>query len=430
MPQENRFHSEEAQEILGKIPSWIIRYGITAIFIIFIGIIVGCYFIKYPETIIAPIIITTQNAPIDVYSRDSGLLETITVENNQVIETGDLLAVIANSADYESVELIDENITGTTNLPIEKMISQEWIYKEYTVGEVQNLFSIFRQECQKYRQYLEIGFVPKKKELVQEQITQNEKYYQQLADQNRILSEDIDYEKSSFKRDSVLFEKKLISQQEYEDSIRKLLQKRNAKIAFEAQITSTELTIIQLKQQLIELSMQLENETAQYNQSISLSRQQLLAQIDAWRLRYVITAPTNGNISFVKQWNTNQHITLAEKFVTIIPEGENEILGRMNIPQNGFGKVKHGQMVNIKLNGFPYMEFGVLYGTINYISSVPDGEKGYVAEVEFKNGLVSSYNKEFPLIQQMDGTAEIITKDKRLITRFIDPIVALFDSGL
>ena len=430
MPQENRFHSEEAQDILGKIPSWIVRYGVTAIFTIFIGIVVACYFIKYPETIIAPIVITTQNAPIDVYSRDNGLLETIVATNNQIVQKGDLLAVIANSADYKSVGLIDKNLTNSVNLASEELIGQDWIYNEYNVGEVQNSFSVFRQECQKYRQYLAIRFIERKRELIAEQIAQNEIYFGQLESQNRILAIDIDYEIISFSRDSVIFSRKLISQQEYENSIRKLLQKRNSKIAFESQITNTELTIIQLKQQLIELSMQQDNEMAQYNQTISLSRQQLLAQIDAWKLRYVIIAPTNGKISFLKQWNINQHINLAEKFVTIVPKGESQIVGRMNIPQNGFGKVRDGQMVNIKLNGYPYMEFGILRGRINYISSIPDEKTGYMAEVIFENGLVSSYQKKLPLIQQMDGTAEIITKDKRLITRFIDPIIALFDSGL
>ena len=32
MPQDSNFYSEEAQEILGKIPLWIIRWGITLIF--------------------------------------------------------------------------------------------------------------------------------------------------------------------------------------------------------------------------------------------------------------------------------------------------------------------------------------------------------------------------------------------------------------
>ena len=55
---------------------------------------------------------------------------------------------------------------------------------------------------------------------------------------------------------------------------------------------------------------------------------------------------------------------------------------------------------------------------------------------------MTTYGRELRLIQKMDGTAEIITKDRRLIMRFLetkdrrlimrflDPIVALFSSGL
>ena len=41
--------------------------------------------------------------------------------------------------------------------------------------------------------------------------------------------------------------------------------------------------------------------------------------------------------------------------------------------------------------------------------------------------VVPTYGKELPLIQQMDGTGEIITQDQRLIQRFLQPVRALFD---
>ena len=96
------------------------------------------------------------------------------------------------------------------------------------------------------------------------------------------------------------------------------------------------------------------------------------------------------------------------------------------VPSAGFGKVEKGQTVNVKLNGYPYMEFGMLKGFIKNISAVPD-EKGYVAEIDFTNGLFTTYNKKLNLIQQMDGQGEIITKDMRLIEQFLQPIRALFD---
>lgn len=41
------FHSDEVQEIMGRQPAWILRWGITVLILILTGIIVACYFIKY-----------------------------------------------------------------------------------------------------------------------------------------------------------------------------------------------------------------------------------------------------------------------------------------------------------------------------------------------------------------------------------------------
>ena len=47
--------SEKVRHIIGKIPSRIVRYGITIITIVILGLLTGAYFIPYPETISARI---------------------------------------------------------------------------------------------------------------------------------------------------------------------------------------------------------------------------------------------------------------------------------------------------------------------------------------------------------------------------------------
>ena len=47
--------SEKVRHIIGEIPSRIVRYGITIITIVILGLLVGAYFIPYPETISARI---------------------------------------------------------------------------------------------------------------------------------------------------------------------------------------------------------------------------------------------------------------------------------------------------------------------------------------------------------------------------------------
>ena len=47
--------SEKVRSIIGEIPSRIVRYGITIITVVILGLLVGAYFIPYPETISAKV---------------------------------------------------------------------------------------------------------------------------------------------------------------------------------------------------------------------------------------------------------------------------------------------------------------------------------------------------------------------------------------
>ena len=48
-------HSDEVQEVMNRIPSWILRWGTTVIFGVVSFIIIGSYWFKYPDKINAHI---------------------------------------------------------------------------------------------------------------------------------------------------------------------------------------------------------------------------------------------------------------------------------------------------------------------------------------------------------------------------------------
>ena len=78
----------------------------------------------------------------------------------------------------------------------------------------------------------------------------------------------------------------------------------------------------------------------------------------------------------------------------------------------------------------------MLVGTIGHLSSVPEvlsnGQSApqYTAEILFENGMKTTYGRELRMIQKMNGSAEIITEERSLIMRFLDPVVALFKNGI
>lgn len=440
MPDDRRHtttqHSEEAQQILGRVPSWIIRWGVTVIFAVFALILIGCCIIKYPERVTATVTITTGNSPVDVVARGSGGLERIFVSSGDSVRTGDILGVIHSSASWEDVLEVERHLEGTSGLSPDSVALLEWVYAGWNMGEIQGEWSAFSTACRQLREYMERDVTGRRMELTADQISKQKEYYARMQTQEAVMREDLAYEERSFRRNSSLYSRDVISETEYEESARSLLQTRNNMLSFKTQMTSTELAVLQLEQQLVELTIQRDDEMLSLEREIDGSRERLAAQIRSWCLTSILSSPMDGKVSFVRKWDEGQFISAGESFLTVVPSGKQVPVGIVKVPQASFGKVGTGQKANVRLNGYPYMEYGLLVGEIGYLSSVPEAssdrqtEPQYTAEIIFPDGMVTTYGRELRLIQKMDGTAEIITKDRRLIMRFLDPIVALFKNGI
>ena len=401
-------HSEEAQQILGRIPSWTVRWGVTVIFAVFALILIGCCIIRYPERVTASVTITTGNSPVDVVAGGGGNLERILVSSGDSVSAGGILGVIRSSARWEDVLAVDRLLSETADMPPDSLAMLEWVYAGWGMGDIQSEWSAFSTACRQLREYLERDAVGRRMELVKEQIAKQREYHARMQAQAELMEEDLALEMKDFRRDSLLFMEKIIPYVEFEQATRDLLSVRRERESFRSQMTSTELAVLQLEQQLAELSIQRDDEIS----------------------------PMDGVVSFVRKWDSGQFIGAGESFVTVVPSVERSPVGIVKVPQASFGKVSTGQKVNVRLNGYPYMEYGLLVGEIGYLSSVPEAaadpqtEPQYTAEIVFPDCMVTTYGRELRLIQKMDGTAEIITKERRLIMRFLDPIAALFKNGI
>jgi HlyD family secretion protein len=76
--------------------------------------------------------------------------------------------------------------------------------------------------------------------------------------------------------------------------------------------------------------------------------------------------------------------------------------------------------VNIKLSGYPYLQYGMVRGIVKSKSLVPTGD-AYVIEIELPDGLKTLYDTNLEFTQNMQGTAEIITENIRLLQKIVNP---------
>ena len=73
------------------------------LFIVVIALLCVSFFFRYPDTITAEMILTSDNPSVEAKARFTGRIMKLYVEDRQFVETGKYLAVIENSAKTEDI---------------------------------------------------------------------------------------------------------------------------------------------------------------------------------------------------------------------------------------------------------------------------------------------------------------------------------------
>jgi hypothetical protein len=426
---KQEIRSPEMQEVMSEIPGSFLKWGLFLFFAIILILIVGSYFIKNPEIVKVPVVITTQNPPVSLVAKSGGEIEKLFVTEGKLIGKDEIIALIRNTCDYDDLrklKLILSGFNDKTNWI--EIIKTKSLLPDLSLGEIQSYYSAFQKEWKQMKDYFEEAYIPTKLNLLEKQIETKIEYNIELARQKEFLTEDLALAKSSFKRDSTLYHKESysISVNEFEKSRQDYIQRLYSFSVFIASLKNNTSDFLKMKEARLDLQVQYEKELKQYIFTIEESVQLLRSSIFNWEERYLIMSPITGHVTLTRFRNENQVIKVGETLATVIPDSVTNIVAHAVIPISGFGRIEIGQTVNIKLSGFPYMHYGVLKGRIYSLSQVP-GEGGFSADIELTGGMTSTYSEKIRFIHEMDGTADIIIGDSRLIYRFIKPLKALMN---
>jgi multidrug resistance efflux pump len=411
-----QLRSEEVQDILTKIPHWIIRWGSLVVLIILLLLFSVSWMVKYPDIITTEITITTQIPPEKLVAKTSGKIQAILINDKTIVNKNTPLAVIENVANYKDVFLL-KAITDTISLskskfPFEKLQAAQ-------LGEIENSFAMFQKEY--IASELNKQLQPYKVESSAQsfEAKQLRDRLQLLEGQKEINQSELQLLKKDVERYEKLFKKGVISAQEIEKQRLIYLQaEKNYKSLLSA-ISQLKSSINELKR--ISKTTVINESTNSINleRSVMQSFYQLKKAIKDWELNYAFRSSVKGTVSFLQIWSENQTINAGENMFAIIPSTEKGYIGKVKAVAQNSGKLKIGQKVNIRLANYPDREFGVIEGKLKTISLTPDKDGNLLLDIELPNGLQTSYKKQINFQQEMTGTADIITEDLRLLERLL-----------
>ncbi|MBP0022235.1 MAG: HlyD family efflux transporter periplasmic adaptor subunit [Cyanobacteria bacterium SBLK] len=167
----------------------------------------------------------------------------------------------------------------------------------------------------------------------------------------------------------------------------------------------------------------------QRKEELTAARGQL-EKVKKERVGETILAPSSGTVYNLKA--TLGPVQTGEELLSIVSREEKLFL-EAKVLNRDIGFIAPGMKVKVKMATFPFQEFGTVDGKVINISpnAVPDEQLGLVfpTKVELFQHSKIVRGEEVPFTPGMTATAEIVTRQKSILTFLIEPITRRFNQA-
>lgn len=403
----------------------LLSVGSTVIGSVLLVLFIGCFIFKYPDTITCSVVITKTEPPIWIVAKTSGRLQELYTQDGQHVKAGNLIAVIENSANTQDVLKLDSVLS--IHLNYENGI--DFRLDDAHLGSIQDAYSKLAQTITDYNNFVSNN-------LYDQRITAEEAQLKPYSDYVESIKKQVVYSQrvkllssENYQREKTLHDKGLTSTSDLEASEQSLLSSNMSAEQIRSSLANAKIQVAQIYNTISELRLQKEQERRLKETTLLSAWEGTRTAIREWKQTYLLQSPIEGIVSYNNLWKTNQNITSGDKAFSIISSNREQTIGKAKIPVVGSGKIKVGQRVNIQLDGYPYLEYGLLTGYITSIASMPD-ENVYTATFELSDSQNTSYGKIIRQRGDLSGIGEIITDDLSVAERVMRPLRYLLHENL
>jgi multidrug resistance efflux pump len=420
--------SEYVQDLLGKVPSKILMYGSTLVLLFLLAALLLSYLIKYPDVVNARITLTSANPPVHVFSPVAGNLKQLLVADNQKVDVKTNLAVIDNAANLEDVQLLEQFLAGFDSVSNFMQLESVLLPRKLSLGNIQDAFTDFTMTVERIQLFLKKQSLGNKRSTLLSDIAHLDQLESTYAKQNEIVSAELKNAQTNLERNKILFKQKVISRYELEQIESSMLRNKNDLENLNSVIINNRNLLSEKKSLLSLLGIENQESLLENFVMIKQKAQVVKALIETWKHVYLIRSPVAGYISFHTVWTQNQYIKANEDMFVVVPNTRSELIGKLTLPEMNSGRVKPGQRVIIRLDGYNYKTFGTINGMVSSISPSIK-ESTFSINVKLPKQLITSYGITISNTTELNGVASVVTEDLRLIERIFYNIRAAFSNN-
>lgn len=422
MPEESIYqqnHSEEVNEIITAVPSWVLRRGITVVFLVILSIILLAAFIRYPDVISTSLKINSLNAPKPVYAKRAGKLTELLLPEKKRVEIGTPIAFLESTGSHRDVLKLSAQLKSLREMVLSaKPLSLSLLSPNSNLGELQAAYQNFYQQYVQYLSTQKGGYYQEKRVFLERDLGSIKALKSQIVTQQKVQQKEYANIEQQYLSYQKLMAKNVISKSEFQEQENKYLSGKYPLQQTETALLNNTVAYATKEKEILDLENTIAEQRAKFLQAIN----SVISDTEVWINQYVVLAPVSGTLGYAGVIQQNQTVTLNQELFVINP-GNTDFFGEIQIPQNNMGKIRIGQRTLIKMHSYPYEQFGMIRGNVNYISDVAFKDSVFIAKVGFKTFENKDNLHKITLKNGMLGNAEIITEESSLLQRFYRNII-------
>jgi HlyD family type I secretion membrane fusion protein len=355
-----------------------------------------------------------------VHAVDSGKVVRIAVQEGQTVAAGQVLVELDTELARKDVERLEHLLQSSQ---LELLQTQGLLDKTKLQAETRAAIAKTTLNMQ------EAAIAQSKNNAVN-----NQDLLSQFQTDARAQEERLQRLKPLTQQGAISQENLFAAEQQLRDRQRSITERQNALQQTQAEASRLQIELAQkqeeARQSQLEAQQQIQQLTVKLTElQAKVKETQILLEETKAKLRQrFLRAPANGVILALNVRRSGVYTQPGQTIAEIAPQGQPLVISA-SLPSSEMGFVKVGLPVNVKLDAYPYQDYGIVSGRVSAISSdsKPDQQLGqiYRVEVALNRDYVNAKGQTFKFKPGQTAVAEIVTRRRRIADVLLDPLKKL-----
>ncbi len=405
--------SEAVNEILGNPPNILLKVGNLILLVGVVLLLIIGFNARYPDTVSAKLTLTTVNPAERLLAPRDITIDRILVRSGDSIAGGTVVMVFRSLALFQHVLALEDQLLSI-EMPTDSALASLEIPNFLELGNLQEPLYTFEEKRETYITNRDKKLSGLTGQEIRRRIAEQQRQLSVERTQQTELEKEVALAERAFDRQQNLFDNGIVEEAILREAEQTLVRSRRLLRSSASRIRDLRFNLELLQSQVVSSQSTEDSDLLLKARDMRESFSTLFRAVEEWKQNNLLTAPKAGVIIPNIDVREKQRFPAGSMLATLLPLNPEGVLGRIDLPLQGSGKVSVGQRVIIKFLNYPYEEFGVVEGQVLEKSPIPSGEVIPIL-VSLPQGMITNTGNQLEPVPFMLGDAEIIVGERRLL---------------